>query len=105
MHSKVGMAELLDDFYSVFSINMRALGTPVYSKSFFANILSEFYDKTWISTVYTSDGIPVVPFWMLIALGANILLAFNSLCYSVALVMQIAFYIFALAGMYLCIAT
>lgn len=59
MSSKVGREELLDDFYSVFSINMRDLGTPVYSKSFFANILSEFPDKTWITTVYTSNGIPV----------------------------------------------
>ena len=43
----------------------------------------------------------LVPFGMLIALGTNILLAFNSLFYSVALVIQIAFYGFALAGMYL----
>ena len=43
----------------------------------------------------------MVPFGMLIALGTNILLAFNSLFYTVALVIQIAFYGFALAGMYL----
>jgi FemAB-related protein (PEP-CTERM system-associated) len=56
MYCKVGRAELLDDFYTVFSINMRDLGTPVYSKSFFANILSEFPDKSWISTAYTNNG-------------------------------------------------
>src|SRR5690606_3251607 len=33
-----GGAELLDDFYRVFAINMRDLGTPVYGKDFFANI-------------------------------------------------------------------
>jgi FemAB-related protein (PEP-CTERM system-associated) len=34
-----GTVELLDDFYEVFSRNMRDLGTPVYSKSFFKNLL------------------------------------------------------------------
>jgi FemAB-related protein (PEP-CTERM system-associated) len=34
-----GGAELLDDFYRVFSIHMRDLGTPVYGKHFFATIL------------------------------------------------------------------
>lgn len=36
---KVGKLELLDDFYRVFATNMRDLGTPVYSKTFFSNIL------------------------------------------------------------------
>jgi serine/alanine adding enzyme len=36
----IGGVELLDDFYRVFSINMRDLGTPVYSKQFFRNILT-----------------------------------------------------------------
>lgn len=47
----VGGKELLDDFYSVFSINMRDLGTPVYSKSLFASILEYFPDETFISMV------------------------------------------------------
>ena len=34
-----GGLELLEDFYSVFSRNMRDLGTPVYTKEFFKNIL------------------------------------------------------------------
>ena len=59
MYFKVGKEEQLDDFYKVFSINMRDLGTPVYSNKFFANILSKFPEKTWISTVYTRVGIPV----------------------------------------------
>ena len=37
-----GSSELLNDFYQVFSIHMRDLGTPVYSRDFFANILKEF---------------------------------------------------------------
>ncbi len=36
-----GQAELLDDFYKVFSINMRDLGTPVYSRSFFDELLQQ----------------------------------------------------------------
>ncbi len=35
----IGGVELLDDFYRVFAINMRDLGTPVYGKQFFRNIL------------------------------------------------------------------
>lgn len=34
-----GKHELLDDYYKVFAQNMRDLGTPVYSKSFFKEIL------------------------------------------------------------------
>ena len=36
----IGGLELLDDFYRVFSINMRDLGTPVYGKQLFRNILT-----------------------------------------------------------------
>ncbi len=37
-----GGHELLGDFYSVFSRNMRDLGTPVYPRGFFTAILDEF---------------------------------------------------------------
>ncbi len=37
-----GGVECLDDFYTVFSQNMRDLGTPVYGKSFFRKILQTF---------------------------------------------------------------
>ena len=36
----VGGAEFLDDFYSVFARNMRDLGTPVYSKRLFVEVLA-----------------------------------------------------------------
>jgi len=49
-----GKIEKLDDFYQVFSINMRDLGTPVYSKRFFKNILQEF-DKSKIFIVYSKE--------------------------------------------------
>jgi serine/alanine adding enzyme len=35
----VGSAEELEDFYRLFGLNMRDLGTPVYSRAFFQNIL------------------------------------------------------------------
>jgi FemAB-related protein (PEP-CTERM system-associated) len=52
MTAVVGRTERLDDFYAVFSANMRDLGTPVYPKAFFRNILQTFPEQTWIAVVY-----------------------------------------------------
>jgi len=52
---KAGGEELLDDFYKVFSINMRDLGTPVYSKSFFRNILRCDSLSQWLTVVYYNN--------------------------------------------------
>jgi FemAB-related protein (PEP-CTERM system-associated) len=49
---KIGMDELLDDFYLVFCQNMRDLGTPVYGKSFFRAILDSFAKHCFICVVY-----------------------------------------------------
>lgn len=46
-----GHRELLDGFYAIFCRNMRDLGTPVYSKDFFRNILEAFPESTAIVTV------------------------------------------------------
>lgn len=46
-----GGAELLDDFYSVFCVNMRDLGTPVYSKKFFATVLETLPESTRVLRV------------------------------------------------------
>lgn len=46
-----GQAELLDGFYEVFCRNMRDLGTPVYSRNFFSNVLAEFPDSSRILSV------------------------------------------------------
>jgi serine/alanine adding enzyme len=54
----VGRGELLDDFFRVFSVNMRDLGTPVYSRRFFRNVMTRFPDRTWIAAVYL-HGTPV----------------------------------------------
>lgn len=44
-----GGSALLDSFYQVFSHNMRDLGTPVYSKQFFADILATFPDNAFLA--------------------------------------------------------
>jgi FemAB-related protein (PEP-CTERM system-associated) len=59
MYAKLGKEEELDAFYKVFSVNMRDLGTPVYGKAFFRNILRQFPESTRICTVYTKQGIAV----------------------------------------------
>lgn len=46
-----GHVELLDGFYKVFCRNMRDLGTPVYGREFFHNILVTFPDSTRIVSV------------------------------------------------------
>jgi FemAB-related protein (PEP-CTERM system-associated) len=43
-----GQIEYLDDFYTVFARNMRDLGTPVYGKNLFRNILQSFPDRSHI---------------------------------------------------------
>jgi serine/alanine adding enzyme len=50
--ARIGGKEELDNFYKVFSINMSHLGTPVYPKSFFRNILENFPSCTWICSVF-----------------------------------------------------
>jgi len=51
LQTVIGHHELLDGFYEVFCRNMRDLGTPVYGKSFFRNILDAFPDTTRIISV------------------------------------------------------
>jgi len=51
----IGGKECLNDFYSVFARNMRDLGTPVYGKSFFSNILCSFPDHSKIIVVFMGN--------------------------------------------------
>jgi FemAB-related protein (PEP-CTERM system-associated) len=55
---RIGGNEELESFYKVFSLCMRNLGTPVYPKHFFRNVLDHFPDCTWICSVYLR-GLPV----------------------------------------------
>jgi len=49
---RFGGAELVDDFYRVFSVNMRDLGTPVYPRKLFAAILSTFRGQAELAVVH-----------------------------------------------------
>jgi serine/alanine adding enzyme len=53
MTVRISQYDELDNFYGIFSINMRDLGTPVYPKHFFRNILDHFPENSWICTVST----------------------------------------------------
>jgi len=55
LSTKIANLELLEDFYKVFSINMRDLGSPVHSKELIRNVLKEFPEKAKIAMVYKDD--------------------------------------------------
>ncbi len=50
-----GEKELLDDFYDVFALNMRDLGTPVFGRSLFAAMLNYFPGKSELCVAYLND--------------------------------------------------
>jgi FemAB-related protein (PEP-CTERM system-associated) len=52
--SRIGGLELLDDFYRVFLINMRDLGSPVHSVKLMQYALGEFPEDSRILVVYGS---------------------------------------------------
>lgn len=55
---KLGKAELVEDFYKIFSENMRALGSPVHSKKWIRSVVSAFGERVRVGLVYTPDGEP-----------------------------------------------
>ncbi|WP_083608079.1 FemAB family XrtA/PEP-CTERM system-associated protein [Teredinibacter haidensis] len=54
-HISFGGIELLDDFYHIFSTNMRDLGTPVYSKKLFKTILANDSINSTIAVAYLGN--------------------------------------------------
>jgi len=54
-----GGEERLDDFYAVFSRNMRDLGTPVFSRRLFGCVLREFRERAEFCVVYTGGQEPI----------------------------------------------
>ena len=54
LQTRIGGEELIDDFYQVFTINMRDLGSPVHSKRIISETLSAFPNRSRIVTVYRS---------------------------------------------------
>lgn len=55
---RFGGVELLDAFYSVFAVNMRDLGTPVYPKRLFAAMLVHLTGRCEIA-IASMEGVPV----------------------------------------------
>src|SRR5882724_5501801 len=47
--------ELLDEFYKLFAINMRRLGTPVFPRALFANLLEGFGKQVDVLIVYAGS--------------------------------------------------
>ena len=54
----IGGSELIDQFYEVFAVNMRDLGSPVHSKQLFARILEFFPDEARIFLIRKGE-IPI----------------------------------------------
>ncbi|MEP0355643.1 MAG: FemAB family XrtA/PEP-CTERM system-associated protein [Paraglaciecola sp.] len=48
----------IDDFYQIFSVNMRKLGSPVHSKKWFETLFKNYGDNIVLSVVY-SENTPV----------------------------------------------
>lgn len=65
MDTKFGNIELLNDYYYVFSRNMRDLGTPVYTKKFFHNILTTYPTNSFIVVVYDRLHRPIATSFLL----------------------------------------
>lgn len=53
--ARSGSKDLLNDFYDVFSRNMRDLGTPVYPRRFFDALIDRFPDLCRIVVVYRGE--------------------------------------------------
>lgn len=68
---KIGGLELIDDFYDVFCVNMRDLGSPVHSKSFIYQVLRNYPENARIFIVH-GQGVPMA---CSLTLGFNNVLA------------------------------
>ena len=55
LKSKIGGLELIDDFYEVFLVNMRDLGSPIHSKKLMLCVLEEFPENAKIILIYKGD--------------------------------------------------
>jgi len=53
--ARVGHVDLLDGFYHVYSESVRNLGTPVFPRALFANMLERFGEDAFILGIYKGD--------------------------------------------------
>lgn len=90
LEARSGGQDLLEDFYGVFAHNMRDLGTPVYSRRLFAEVLARFPEASRIFCVH-AQGQPVAAalvHWQAGTISvpwASALRAFNPWCANVLL--------------------
>ena len=56
--AKVGQSEYLEEFYDIFCVNMRDLGSPVHSIKLIENVLQKFRDRARIFLVH-KNGTPL----------------------------------------------
>ncbi len=54
--AQLGGAELIDSFYTVFTRNMRDLGSPVHSRAWIESILSHYGSQARVAIVCAPDG-------------------------------------------------
>lgn len=54
----IGSDRLINDFYCVFSENMRDLGSPVHSRRWIDSIVEHYAENVRVAVVYSPDGIP-----------------------------------------------
>jgi serine/alanine adding enzyme len=96
----IGGAELLDEFYAVFAVNMRDLGTPVYSPMLFAQILEQFPERASIAVIRVDGKTAAAAFLLRNGdsmeipwasslrkynrISVNMLMYWEALCYSIA---------------------
>lgn len=58
MEFRIGGASLVEDFYRVICRNMRDLGSPVHSRSWFASVIDAYGDRARVGVVY-KDNVPI----------------------------------------------
>jgi serine/alanine adding enzyme len=58
LEAKIGRGKLLEDFYKVFLVNMRDLGSPVHSPKLIRSVLEEFPGEANLAIVY-KEGQPI----------------------------------------------
>jgi FemAB-related protein (PEP-CTERM system-associated) len=58
LRSVLGGGELLDDFYGIFTQNMRDLGSPVHGRTWFVELLQHLGTSARIGVVYMPGGEP-----------------------------------------------
>jgi FemAB-related protein (PEP-CTERM system-associated) len=62
--ARFGTTAVLDDFYAILCDSWRDLGTPIYSREYFAAVVSAFPEHTRICVIDAADGTPAAAAFM-----------------------------------------